>query len=179
MEGCVSTYSASIVCGNFDLFVGLEAGLAVLLVQKIVDDASFAGCGWFLFLLFVDLGHHALIYALVCATKVVIGLSKQGRTVRCLLILWYLAERQIHLHLVLLFVEERGWTAAVEQFVEDAVELPGHSVLQISAVDWILLHLAVRLPLENVAQETVVGLLETLEVVLEHLIFRFQHLHLS
>ena len=69
--------------------------------------------------------------------------------------------------------------AAIEQFIQDAIELPGHPVLQVCAVDRVLLHLTVRLPLENVTQEAIVGLLEVLEVVLEDFIFCFQHLHLT
>ena len=43
-------------------------------------------------------------------------------------------------------------------------------------MDRVLLHLAVSMPLENVAQESIVSLLEALEIVLEDLIVSFEHL---
>ena len=41
------------------------------------------------------------------------------------------------------------------------------------------MHLAVSMPLENVAQESIVSLFEELEVVLEYFVLRLEHLHLS
>ena len=46
-------------------------------------------------------------------------------------------------------------------------------------MDRVLLHLAVSMPLENVAQEPIMSLFEALEVVLEDFVLCLQHLHLS
>ena len=46
-------------------------------------------------------------------------------------------------------------------------------------MDRVLLHLAVSMSLENVAQESIMSLFEALEVVLEDFVLSLQYLHLS
>lgn len=74
-----------------------------------------------------------------------------------------------------LFVVDKG--ATVQKFVQDTIELPRHSVLQVVAVNRILLHLSKAVALDDEAEEAVVGLFEALEIVLEYFVLGFEHLN--
>ena len=59
---------------------------------------------------------------------------------------------------------------AVDELIENCVELKWNAELKISAMHWILLHLTVHVALENVAEESIMSFFKAFKIVLEHLI---------
>ena len=85
-----------------------------------------------------------------------------------------MTEGHTHLHLVLFFIHQ---VVPVEELIEDVIELVGNSMLQVLAMHWVLLHLVENIALENVTEEAVVSLLQTLKVMLENVVLGLKHLH--
>ena len=78
--------------------------------------------------------------------------------------------------LVFFFVDS---VCIVEQLIEQLVEKWRHTVVEILRMERVLFHLVELVALENETQKPVMGLLQALEVVLEHLILSLNDLYLS
>lgn len=52
-------------------------------------------------------------------------------------------------------------------------------MVQIFRVHWVLLHLLELVSLEDISQEPIMSLLETLQVVLKHLVTSFEYLYFT
>ena len=68
---------------------------------------------------------------------------------------------------------------AIDELIEDRVELIRNAILKISAMHRVLLHLPIYVSLENVAEETIMSLFKALKIVLEDFIFHFEYLDLA
>ena len=68
---------------------------------------------------------------------------------------------------------------AIDELIEDRIELIWNAILKVSAMHWILLHLPVDVTLENVAEESIMSFFKAFKIVLEDFILHFQHLYLA
>lgn len=102
------------------------------------------------------------------------GLHRTFRSV-LLLLNGKLIEELQFAHLDLFF---HSLGSLVEQFIKNLIEKIGDTIVEVLRVQRILLHLGEPVSLENERCESVVGLLETVQVVLEHLVSCLQDLNL-
>ena len=68
---------------------------------------------------------------------------------------------------------------AIDELIEDRVELIRNAKLKISAMHRVLLHLSIYVSLENVAEEAIMSFLKAFKIVLEDFIFHFEDLDLT
>ena len=62
---------------------------------------------------------------------------------------------------------------AIDELIEDSVELKRNAELKVCTMHRVLLHLSVHMSLENVAQESIMSFFKAFKIVLEHLIITF------